>query len=44
MKSKNDTFIAVTQSKQGGENSENGFENATAPLDQHRPITSKWES
>lgn len=41
MNSKNDIFISVTQSKQGGETSQKGFENATVPkpLDQHRPIT-----
>lgn len=44
--SKNGTFISVTQSKQGGETSDKGFENATVPnpVDQHRPIPSKWES
>lgn len=46
MKSKNDAFLSVTQSKQGEETSDNGFKNAMVPkpLDQHRPITSKWES
>lgn len=44
--SKNDTFISVTPSKQGRETSDKGFESATVPnpLDQHRPIPSKWES
>lgn len=46
MESKNDAFISLTQSKQGEETSEEGFENPMVPnpLDQHRPITSKWES